>query len=74
MQHSPLATAFLSELAHTVLGVSVRQLFLPPAALYTPFLDTVVSVHLFVVSDHSDYYPLSEKALDWKRLRGEIQR
>jgi hypothetical protein len=64
---------FLSELAHVVLGVGVRQLFLPPASLFSPVLDSAVSFHLFVVSDHSAYAAVDELTFDWQRVRGELQ-
>lgn len=64
---------FLSELAHVVLGIGVRQLFLPPASLFSPVLDSAVSFHLFVVSDHSAYAAVDELTFDWQRVRGELQ-
>jgi hypothetical protein len=70
---SPSEDEFLSELAHVVLGIGVRQVFLPPASLYAPVLDRAVSFHLFVVSDHDAYAAVDELTFDWQRVRGELQ-
>ena len=56
-----------SKLAAEVLGAGVRQLFLPPSSLMMPPIDTQISMHLFLVSDHAIYSPLGEHTFDWKR-------
>lgn len=65
--------SFLSELSHSVLSIGVRQLFHPPASLFTPPLQAEVSLHLFVISNHRAYTPLSKSTFDWKRLREELK-